>query len=155
MCLGTFSRRAQSLATFFIFVRVPISGTQCLLFHRKFLRNFLRKKTRPHLSSLALEFLLTQHIPSVIFLSRGFSVFISSFSFHSSLSAFSRYSQMFRATYPDYNTVRAHIRSDRSFPMQIALSDPYRHHLHEPLLPRQGKYDATPAFIFCPPYTRC
>ena len=32
MCLGTFSRRAQSLATFFIFVRVRISGTQCLFF---------------------------------------------------------------------------------------------------------------------------
>ena len=62
---------------------------------------------------------------------------------------------MFRATYPDYNTVRAHIRSDRSFPMQIALSDPYRHHLHEPLLPRQGKYDATPACGFLAPFTRC
>ncbi len=32
MCLGTFARRAQSLATFFIFVRVRISGTQCLFF---------------------------------------------------------------------------------------------------------------------------
>ena len=32
MCLSTFSRRARSLATFFIFVRVRISGTQCLFF---------------------------------------------------------------------------------------------------------------------------
>ena len=32
MYLGTFSRRAQSLATFFIFVQVRISGTQCLFF---------------------------------------------------------------------------------------------------------------------------
>ena len=47
MCLGTFSRRARSLATFFIFVRVRISGTQCLLFHRKFLRNFLWNKKEP------------------------------------------------------------------------------------------------------------
>ena len=31
MCLGTFSRRARSLATFFIFVRVRISGTQFLI----------------------------------------------------------------------------------------------------------------------------
>ena len=30
MCLGTFSRRARSLATIFIFARVRILGTQCL-----------------------------------------------------------------------------------------------------------------------------
>ena len=44
MGLGTFSRRAQSLTTIFIFARVRILGTQAFLFNRKFRRSFLLNK---------------------------------------------------------------------------------------------------------------